>query len=607
MASEKEILDIANLLRRDVLEMTTAAKSGHPTSCLSSAEIIASLFFDVMAFDNFNAFNPDNDEFVLSKGHAAPILYAALKRAGCIKGDLDTLRKLDSPFEGHPIPSSMPWVKTATGSLGQGLSNGLGMALASKLQKRKFKVYVLMGDGEMAEGSVYEAMQVAAHYNVGNLIAIVDVNRLGQSGETMAGHNVKAYEERARAFGWNSIAVNGHNVNELKSAFQAAKDSGGKPTMIITKTLKGKGISFLQDKEGWHGKALNAEQLKEALKEIPNSKMPDIKQIKPEKVRISLKKNPKLVQPAYSKGEQVATREAYGNALVKLAESNNLLIALDAEVKNSTFSEKLLQKHPENFLECFIAEQNMVGMAAGLASKGFEVFASTFAAFFTRAHDQIRMAALSSSNLTLVGSHCGVSIGEDGPSQMGLEDIALFRCIPNSIVLYPSDAVSTEKIVELATSHRGVKYIRTSRPKTPIIYDNNEKFELGEFKVLKQSPKDKVVIVALGITLFQALAAQEELQMKGVNVAVVDCYCVKPFNAKKFAAFVNFKPVIVVEDHYLEGGVGEMLSTAMQPFGISISILAVRKVPTSGTQGELLSVESIDSNSIVKKVLSVLK
>ncbi len=595
---------IADLMRRDVLEMTTAAGSGHPTSCLSCAEIMSVLFFNEMKYDTGNPFNPDNDEFVLSKGHAAPILYSALYRAGCVNKDLMTLRKFGSPYEGHPMPNALKWVKVATGSLGQGLAVGVGMALAAKMQSRDYRVYVLMGDSESAEGSVCEAISLAAHYKLNNLCVIVDVNRLGQSKETMLGHDIEAYEGKFRELGASPIPVNGHDVAELMNAFEEArkvdKDS---PTVIIAKTYKGKGVSFLEDKEGWHGKALTDEELTKALAEIPEVKMPRIKITKPQKTKIKLKNSSNPVIPDYAIGEPVATREAYGTALVKLAQNNDLFVALDAEVSNSTFSEKIAKAYPIKYVECYIAEQAMIGIALGLSVKGYNVFASTFAAFLSRAHDQLRMAALSSANLTICGSHVGVSIGEDGPSQMGLEDIAMFRTLPGSIVLYPSDAVSAEKLVELASKAKGIKYVRTTRPKTPVIYDKKEKFELGGFKVLRESKEDKLAIIGAGITLHEAIKAYDALQKEGVNVRVIDLYCVKPLNSRKLSDEIkkSNNKVIVVEDHYPQGGIGESLSRKLNEYGIRVECLAVSKMPCSGKAVELMKYVGIDVDAIVKK------
>ena len=601
MASVNQLNRIASILRRDVLKITTEAGSGHPTTCLSSAEIMSVLFFSEMKYDiNYN--NPDNDEFILSKGHAAPILYSSLFRANCINEDLMSLRKSGSLLEGHPIPNSLGWIKAATGSLGQGLSIGIGMAIASKLQKRNYMTYVLLGDSETAEGSVYEALQLAVHYKLNNLCAILDVNRLGQSGETMIGHDILKYKERFLAFGWNIITVNGHDVRKLVNAFKEARSQSRKPTVIIARTIKGKGISFLEDKDGWHGKTLSEEQLNKALKEIPETHFPKIEIERPLKINVHPRPKFKLDNTVYKIGELFATREAYGNALYNLTKSDPYVVVTDAEVKNSTYSQVMINADPKRFIEAYIAEQNMIGMALGLSVKGFNVFASTFSCFLSRVHDQIRMSALSSANFTICGSHCGVSVGEDGASQMGLEDISLFRCLPNSIVLYPSDAVSCEKLVYLAHRIKGLKYIRTTRPKTPVIYSNKEEFKLGDFKVVRKNNNDKIVLVGSGITLYECLKAHEELKENKINTSVVDLYCVKPFDINKFKKFVKNKKVLVVEDHYKEGGIGEMLSSYL-----NVNHLCIKEMPHSGNMEELMHKYGIDTKTIVSKVKKMLK
>ena len=595
MVTTSQIQDIANVLRRDVAIMTTHSKSGHPTSCFSCAEIISTLFFNEMNWDTKNSKNPDNDEFILSKGHAAPVLYSALYRSKAIKHNLNNLRKLSSPLEGHPMPHSLKWAKVATGSLGQGLSIGLGIALSAKLSGRKFKTFVLMGDSEVAEGSVWEAFGLASHYNLNNLVAIIDVNRLGQRGQTMLGHDVKEYKNRIKSFGWNTLTIDGHNIKQIRKALTK---SSKKPLAIIAKTMKGKGVSFLENKEGWHGRAMNDKQLHQAIEEIPNVSMPNIRIKKPKKQNeIKIKYLPQKTKN-YSLGKEVATREAYGNTLAELAIKNNKIIALDAEVSNSTKSEKVKSKTPRQFIETYIAEQNLIGISLGLSTKGFKPFASTFAAFLSRAHDQIRMSALSSANFTISGSHAGVSIGEDGASQMGLEDIALFRSLPNSSVFYPSDAISTKALTKLASKNPGVTYIRTTRPKTPTIYKEKEKFPIGDFKILKQSSKDKTVLIGAGITLHECLKAQEKLK----NVAVIDLYCIKPINTKKLVKFIKShgNKIVISEDHYREGGIGEMLAEELENTKIKIAHLYVKEIPHSGSSKELLKKYKIDSTAITK-------
>ena len=596
MVTVKQLSDIANTLRRDVAIMTTHAGSGHPTSCFSCAEIIATLFFDKMIWDIHDGENPDNDEFILSKGHAAPILYSALYRAGAIKVNLNTLRDINSKLEGHPMPNKLKQIKVATGSLGQGLSVGIGMALASKLSGRKYKTFVLMGDSETSEGSVWEAFQLASYYKLNNLCTIIDANRLGQRGETMLGHDVKTYKKRIKSFGWETKVIDGHNISQIQKALARVSKSK-KPLAIIAKTYKGRGISFLENKEGWHGKVMDERHLHQALDELPHVSMPRIKIKKPQRMNeIKIKYLPEK-QNKYEFSEKVSTREAYGKALASLALNDNKIVAIDAEVSNSTKSDLVKKRTPRQFIETFIAEQNMIGIALGLSKKGFLPFASTFSAFLSRAHDQIRMAALSNADMIIVGSHSGVSIGEDGASQMGLEDISIFRSLPNSKVLYPSDAISTEKLTKLATKIKGITYIRTTRPKTQVIYSNEEKFPLGDFKILKQSKKDKAVLVGSGITLHECLKAQEKLD----NVSVIDLYCIKPFNVKKFISFVkkHGNKIIITEDHYREGGIGEMLAEELENEKIRISHLYVKEIPHSGKSEELLKKYKIDSDAII--------
>ncbi|PIN89980.1 transketolase [Candidatus Pacearchaeota archaeon CG10_big_fil_rev_8_21_14_0_10_34_76] len=604
MVDKKELVIIADILRRDSIVSTTIAGSGHPTSCLSCAEILSVLFFDEMSYDVKNALNPDNDEFILSKGHAAPILYSALFRSGCIDYGLSSLRKLNSPLQGHPMPSSLKWIKVATGSLGQGLSAGIGMALASKMRNSSSRTYVLLGDSELAEGSNYEALQLASKYNLNNLCAIVDINRLGQRGETMVGHNIDTYKKRFLSFGWNTISIDGHSIPQIYNTFSKARISK-KPTIILAKTYKGKGVSFLENKENWHGKVLNQKEMDSALKEIPDENMPKVKIKRPQ----SKKTNPikfTHIFPNYLMDEQISTREAYGIALAKLTEKNPQVIALDSEVSNSTMSEKVKEKTPEQFIETYIAEQNMISIALGLSKKGFVPFASTFSAFLSRAHDQIRMSALSLGNFTICGSHSGVSIGQDGASQMGLEDIALFRSIPNSTIFYPSDAVSTEKLVSLSATLPNIKYIRTTRQKTKILYQNDEKFLPGEFKTLKSSTKDRVVLIGAGITLHECLKAHDELKKQNIHTSVIDLYCIKPFNSKKLIDFAkkHGNKLIIVEDHYKAGGIGEMISSALVNSGIRIKSLHVSGIPHSGQPSELLHMHKIDSRGIIEEVRS---
>src|SRR5262245_46372197 len=521
---------IANQLRIHSINATTAAGSGHPTSCCSAADVVAALFFGHMRYDPKNPHFYNNDRFILSKGHAAPLLYAAWAETGRFPAEeLLTLRRLDSDLEGHPTPR-LPFVDVATGSLGQGLAVGVGMALCARLDNLDYRTYVLMGDGECAEGAVWEAASLAGVNQLNNLVAIVDVNRLGQSQETAFGHNLNVYKKRFEAFGWRTEEIDGHDLDEIMEVL-AFVDAGKQPLVILAKTLKGAGISFIQDKEGWHGKPLSKEEAARAVAELQPSAKSGIGRTIPAPNALPAPKNdaPAEYPPiSYKPGDMVATREAFGNALLRIGQADQRVVAMDGDTKNSTFSEKFYKRFPNRSVECFIAEQDMVGVATGFSARGKVPFASTFACFFTRAYDQIRVAGISMANLKLVGSHVGVSIGEDGPSQMGLEDLAMMRAIAGSVVLYPSDAVCAEKLIEQMALQKGIHYLRTSRPKTPVIYDNGEQFPIGGAKVLRQSAGDKVTVVAAGVTLHEALKAADELKTRGTGVTVIDAYSVKP-------------------------------------------------------------------------------
>jgi len=600
----KHLEDKANVLRLHCLRATTRAKSGHPTSCLSSAEIVASLFFNEMNIDPENIDYVDNDEFILSKGHAAPILYAALAEIGAIPRDkIPTLRQFTSELEGHPVPR-VKGIRVATGSLGQGLSIGLGMAYAKNLLNIDRRVYVLLGDGEMAEGSVWEALNLAGRLPLSNLTAILDMNRLGQSEPTMLQWDSGAYAKRIESFDWNVSICDGHSIRELIKALDEAKKSD-RPSFIIAKTVKGKGISFVENVEGRHGTALSGDELIKAEAEIlPKIKAVDFQPTNFINATMPVKARTKYsIKTEYRLGEMVATREAYGKALVKLGAQNENMTVLDGDVKNSTFTIYFFEKFPKRSLQCYIAEQNMVGTAVGLQTQGFDVFLSSFACFLTRAYDQIRMASYSRANLKIAGSHAGVSIGEDGPSQMGLEDLALFRSLVDSIVLYPCDAVSSEKLTCLMANYEGISYIRTTRPKTPLIYGNDEEFHLGGSKILRQDRSDVVTILAAGVTVHEALKAYEKLKGDGINARVIDCYSIKPIDEQTLRmTFEETGHVVTVEDHYPEGGLGE----AAASLGLKPHILAVRKMPHSGKPEELLAEQGINTEGIVNEVKQIL-
>ncbi len=603
----RSLKTMAQRLRRHSLISTTEAASGHPTSCCSCADIVATLFFNHLRFDVQNPYNIYNDRFVLSKGHAAPVMWAAWAEAGAYPVErLLTLRRIDSELEGHPTFRS-PYAGAATGSLGQGLSIGLGMALAARLDQTGARVYVLLGDGEVAEGSVWEAAALAAYYHTDHLTAIVDVNRLGQSQATMYGHDLSHYESRFQANGWRTLTIDGHNVEEISRALSTAEASSGLPTAIIARTIKGKGISFLEDLNGWHGKPLKkGEELEKALAELgSNFDLEEPLMVAPAPRSQAPTRTPASLSspPDYAIGAQVATREAYGNALKKLGATSQAIMALDGDVKNSTFSEKFLKEFPDRFVECFIAEQNMVGTAVGLASQGKIPFCSTFACFFSRAYDFIRMAGIGQVDLKLCGSHAGVSIGEDGVSQMGLEDIAMMRAIAGSTVLYPSDGTSAERMTELAAQTPGIVYIRTSRPKTPVLYNGNEVFKVGGSKVLKSSDQDKATVIAAGITVQEALAAYEQLRREGIAVRVIDLYSVKPLDLDTLRkAARETGGVVTVEDHYPEGGLGEAVSSALAGEWFKFRKLAVNNIPRSGKPAELIDMFGISARHIVQAV-----
>jgi len=691
---EKKLHNLCKLIRYDILSSTTAAGSGHPTSSLSAVELMTTLFFG--GFLKYNLKEPKNicnDRVIFSKGHASPLLYALYHAAGVLTHeDLLKLRTFDSPLEGHPTPR-FPYVDVATGSLGQGLSAGVGIAMglslkfilrqaqddteqsrSIKVQSAKFcnseknaiggatrgaptstqlkvcpstcwgcgaaesiafssrqdlsqlpNVYVLLGDSEMAEGQVWEAIELASYYKLNNLVGILDVNRLGQRGETMLGWDIRTYEKRIASFGWNTILIkDGHDIQEIYRALENLRMKNldlRMPTIIIAKTVKGKGVSFLENKDGWHGKAVPKEKLEQALKEIGEVDLNVRGEIAPPDCSAGGEERGALTSaqptfcsstcrgcseagPAYQ--SLTATREAYGDALVALGKTNPNVVVLDAEVSNSTFSEKFKPCFPDRFFEMFIAEQNMVSAASGFSTLGYIPFASTFAAFLTRAFDQIRMAQYSNANMKLVGSHAGVSIGSDGPSQMALEDISMMRSILNSVVFYPSDAVSTFKITTLLAHHKGISYLRTTREKTPILYDDDEEFKIGGLKILHQGPHDRACIITAGITVHESLKAYRTLQEEKISVSVVDLYCVKPLDETSLKSLAKkTKHIIVVEDHYPSGGIGEAVKNALTGEEVQIHHLAVKKTPRSGTPGELFRHEEIDAETIVNTVKEI--
>lgn len=603
----------ATHLRIHSVRATSEAGSGHPSSCASAADLVAALFFSVMRYDPLNPKAPNSDRFVLSKGHAAPLLYAAWAEAGLFPtGELLKLRTLASDLEGHPTPR-LPFVDMATGSLGQGLPVGIGIALNAKfVDKLDYRTYVLMGDGESVEGSVWEAAEVGRQYGLDNLCAIVDINRLGQSDPTMLQHDMEAYRSRWAGFGWHAIVIDGHDLAAVLAAFDEAARTKGRPTVILAKTYKGKGISFIENKVEWHGKPLKkGEESQKAIDELtaqlrPNGATVSIsKPAAPSRASLSIGTMP---PSPYKVGDSVATREAFGAALEALGSIHPSIVALDADVKNSTYTDKFGKKFPTRFFENFIAEQNMVGAAAGLAACGKIPFAATFACFLSRAYDFIRMAAVSGSNMKLVGTHIGVSIGEDGPSQMGLEDIAMMAAQPNVTVLYPSDGNSTYRLVEAAAHHQGMVYLRAGRPKNPVIYGPDERFHIGGSKILRQSASDALTIVAAGVTLFEALKAYDQLQSAGIAVRVIDLYSIVPIDRATLleSGKATQRRLLTVEDHYAHGGLGDAVLSAVATEGMKVHKLAVREIPHSGKPDELIDHYGIGVRSIVAAVKQII-
>lgn len=614
----QELKDVAHKLRIHSINSTQASKSGHPTSCASIAEIMSVLFFNTMRYKISAPRDASSDRFILSKGHAAPILYAAWAEAGLFPvSDLLNLRKIDSDLEGHPTPR-LNFIDVGTGSLGQGVAVACGMSYVGKvIDKADYRTYVLVGDGESAEGSVWESLHFAGHYKLDNLCVIFDVNRLGQSEPTSLQHQMEVYRKRLDAFGFNAIVVDGHDVEELCKAFFEASSTKDRPTAIIAKTYKGKHFPKIEDLENWHGKPLGdsastvIEHLQGLIRNAGSTQITPPSPQKDSAKKVSISNVKLATPPAYQLGEAVATRLAYGTALAKIAMNNDRVIALDGDTKNSTYSDKLRKAFPERFIECFIAEQNLCGVAIGAACRDRTIaFVSTFATFFTRAFDQIRMGAISQTNVNFVGSHCGVSIGEDGPSQMGLEDIAMFRTIPGSTVFYPSDAVSTERAVELAANTKGVCFIRTSRPNTAVIYDNNVPFHIGKAKIVKQSANDTVLLIGAGITLYEALNAATELEKSGVHCRVMDPFTVKPLDKDaivQHAAQCGGR-IVVVEDHYKQGGLGEaVLSAVAGQRNVVVKHLGVEEVPRSGPPTVLIDMFGISARCVVAAVNDILK
>ncbi len=608
-SSAEEIHELAQQFRVDSVRCSSAASSGHPTSSMSAADLIAVLSAKHLRYDFAQPERRDNDHLVFSKGHASPLVYSLFKAAGAITDDeLLTFRKFGSPIEGHPTPV-LPWVDVATGSLGQGLPIGVGMALAGKrLAQLPYRVWVLCGDSEMAEGSIWEAFEHAAFAGLDNLTAIIDVNRLGQRGETMHGWDLSSYSNRATAFGWHAIEVDGHDVTAIDAAMTEAAATTGRPTVIVARTKKGKGVAAVENKDNAHGKPLDDADA--AIAELGGVRDLTVNVAKPAAAEPHVFPTSELALPTWELGDKVSTRKAYGVALAALGSARGDVVVLDAEVSNSTYAEDFKAVHPDRFFEMYIAEQQMVAAAVGMQVRGWVPFASTFAAFLSRAYDFVRMAAISRADLRLCGSHAGVSIGEDGPSQMALEDLAEFRAVHGSTVLYPCDANQTARLVVLMADRKGISFLRSTRGNTPVIYGADEEFEIGGSKVLRSSTSDQVTFVAAGITVPEALAAAETLAGEGIAARVIDLYSVKPIDTETLRrAAVETSRLITVEDHFPEGGLGDAVLSALAETDVPARVvkLAVRELPGSGKPAELLAFAGIDAAAIADAARRLVK
>jgi len=592
--------ELGQQLRVDSIRCSAVPKSGHPTSSMSAADVMAVLISDHLRYDFDDPDNPANDHLIFSKGHASPLLYSIYKACGAITDEeLLTFRKFGSRLEGHPAPI-IPWVDVATGSLGQGLPIGVGVALAGKkLEQLPYRVWVLCGDSELAEGSMWEAVEHAAFYGLDNLIAILDVNRLGQRGATMHGWDLAVYTRRLEDYGWRAIEIDGHDLDAIDRAYEEAATAEGKPVAIVARTIKGKGVSAVENKDGWHGKALDNPE--EAIQELGGERNIVIQVQKPEPAEPRRFDGDDLQLPKYEKGgDEVATRKAYGDALVALGRAHGNVVALDGEVSNSTFADEFAKEIPERFFEMYIAEQQLIAAAVGLQVRGWKPFASTFAAFHTRAYDFVRMAAISRATMMLCGSHAGVSIGEDGPSQMALEDLAAFRAVHGSTVLYPSDANQTAQLVASMADTEGISFIRTTRANTPVIYGPDEEFPVGGAKVVREG--EDVTLVGAGITLHEAMKAADSLAQDGIQAQVVDLYSVKPVDVDTLRESIEATQgrIVVVEDHWPQGGLGEAVLSALAGEQLLFVHLAVQDMPGSGKPAELLAAAGIDAAHIAQ-------
>jgi transketolase len=599
-----DIRALGQQLRVDSIRCSTSAGSGHPTSSMSAADLMAVLLVRHFRYDWQRPDNPANDHLIFSKGHASPLLYSMFKAVGVISDDelMTGYRRFGSRLEGHPTPV-LPWVDVATGSLGQGLPDGVGVALAGRyLDELPYRVWVLCGDSEMAEGSMWEALDKASHYRLNNLTAIVDVNRLGQRGPTELGWDLEAYAKRVEAFGCQAIVIDGHDVGEIDKAFSDAA-SADRPTAILARTLKGRGFDEVEDAEGWHGRPLPAEMAERAIIELGGERHLTISGPRPEDGSVRTRPSGDVSLPRYELGAKVPTRLAFGQALAAVGARADV-VGLDGEVGNSTHMEEFAKAYPERYFEMFIAEQQLVAAAVGMSVRGYVPFAATFAAFFTRAYDFVRMSAISQANIRLCGSHAGVEIGADGPSQMALEDLAMMRAVHGSTILYPSDAVSTAYLVQEMAERSGIVYLRTTRGGYPVLYGPDETFPVGGAKVVRSSPDDQVTLIGAGVTLHNCLAAADELSRDGIHARVLDVYSVKPIDTQALldSAAATGDRIVVAEDHYPEGGLGSAVLDAFNAAGhpVRISHLAVSGLPGSGTPAELMQAAGISAGQIAQ-------
>jgi len=608
------VSDLAAQLRVDSIRSSTSAGSGHPTSSMSAADLLAVLVARHLRYDWDNPASPANDHLIFSKGHASPLLYSVFRAVGVVSEDelINGYRRFGQRLEGHPTPI-LPWVDVATGSLGQGLPDGVGVALAGKyLDKLPYRIWVLCGDSELAEGSIWEALDKASHYQLSNMIVMVDVNRLGQSGPTDLGWDIEAYAARVAAFGARVIAIDGHDLADIDAAFSAAEDAigGDRPTVILAKTIKGKGFSEVENKEGWHGRPFPPDMAERAIAELGGVRNLTVRGPLPDPAAgadagAAAAAPAGATLPDYAVGDKVATRKAYGDALVALGAADPKVVALDGEVKNSTFAQEFATAYPDRYFEMYIAEQQMVAAATGLAVRGYKPFASTFAAFFTRAYDFIRMGAISGRDVRLAGSHAGVEIGADGPSQMALEDLAMMRAVHGSTVLYPADGTSTAVLVKAMAATPGISYMRTTRGAYPGLYPAGEAFPIGGAKVPRSGDHDDVTLIGAGVTLHECLRAADLLAADGIAARVIDCYSVKPIDSAVLtaAAEATAGRIVVAEDHHPEGGLGSAVTGALLAAGrkdLSVAHLAVSGMPGSGTGAELLAWAGIDADHIAE-------